>query len=401
MKQSHNNARFLLVSLSVLFLLVLTGCWDQIDIEELSFKVGEALDVGEPSPLEEEFEKVGGGYRKRNLITFTMQSVVPQSNKQQEGGGQQKAYENYSVTGDSVNQLVREISLLDDHIPFGSHLKVVVIGEELARNINLLNLINEYLRALEVRESVIWFIAKGRAKDTLETKKTTEIPAFRLVELAENNVITTRILPPVTLTKLLANLSGDSSFLLQTVATKEGEVKFVGGAVINGKTKKLHGFLNEEEVEGVMWITGKQEGGVVKSFYEDTNQLIVYNVESMKSKITSHVDGDNISFDLKIKSEGRLIEDWVWPGNAFEDEFLKKAEKAVEKEVERLVSNVIEKMQKEYQVDVSGFGNRLRIEQPKVWEKIKKDWDKIFSDVSINYSVEVTITDYSTTGSKE
>ncbi|WP_209122771.1 Ger(x)C family spore germination protein [Alkalihalobacillus sp. BA299] len=400
--QSRNNVQSLFISLLVIFLLFLTGCWDQRDIEELSINVGEALDMGEPSPHEQEFEKEGGGYQKRNLFTFTMQNVVPQASGggQQEGGGQQKAYENLSVTGDSVYQLFLELTLIDEHIPLGSHLKVVVIGEELARNINLLNLMNEYIRSHELRESVIYFIAKGKARDALEAKRT-EIPAFHLVKISENEKMTTRILPPVTQAKLNAYLSGDSSFLLQTVSAIEGEVKFAGGAVINGKTKKLHGFLNAEELDGITWITGKGEGGAVKSFDEETNQLIVYQAESIESKITSYLDGENISFDVKIESKGRLVEDWVWPGNAFESEFLKKTEKAAEKEVERLVSNVLKKMQEEYQVDVAGFGNRLRIEHPKVWEKIKKDWDKTFSDVHINYSVEITITDYSTTGTKE
>jgi spore germination protein len=405
MKKDDNNGRFLFDLLSVLLLLFLAGCWDQRDIEELSFKVGEALDMGEPTQLEQEFEKEDGKYKKRNLVTFTLQNVVPQATgkgQQEIGGGQQKAYENISVTGDSIYQLLKETALLDEHLPHGSHLKVVIIGEELARNLNLSNLINEYFRSLDVRESVNLFVAKGRAKDTLETKKAGEIPSFRLIELVENRLITTRILPPVTLTKLLAQLAGDSSFLLQTVVAKEGEVKLVGAAVINGKTKKLLGYLDEEDLEGIIWIAGEGKGGVVKSFYKDTDQLVVYKIDSMKSKIKAYVnEEDTISFDVKIQSEGTLIEDWVGPGNAFDNEFLKEAEKAIKKEVERLVRNVLEKMQDEYKVDVAGFGKRLRIQHPRVWEDIKEDWDKTFSDVAINYDIDITITDYSMLGSKK
>lgn len=68
--------------------------------------------------------------------------------------------------------------------------------------------------------------------------------------------------------------------------------------------------------------------------------------------------------------------------------------------MKRLVRNVVEKMQKEYQVDVAGFGNRLRIEDPKVWKTVKKDWDQIFSEIPINYHVKLTIKDYGTSGSK-
>ncbi|MBM7651321.1 hypothetical protein JOC76_000770 [Neobacillus cucumis] len=59
-----------------------------------------------------------------------------------------------------------------------------------------------------------------------------------------------------------------------------------------------------------------------------------------------------------------------------------------------MVNNAGEKMQKDYHVDVVGFGNRLRIEHPKVWEKVKKDWDQTLSEVPIEYNVKLTIMDY-------
>ncbi|TKH13706.1 spore gernimation protein GerC, partial [Peribacillus simplex] len=43
-------------------------------------------------------------------------------------------------------------------------------------------------------------------------------------------------------------------------------------------------------------------------------------------------------------------------------------------------------------------GNRLRIEHPKVWNKVKKDWDRTFSEAPIKYDVKLTIKDYGTTG---
>lgn len=66
--------------------------------------------------------------------------------------------------------------------------------------------------------------------------------------------------------------------------------------------------------------------------------------------------------------------------------------------MKRLVGNVLKKMQKEYKADVAGFGNRLRIEHPKVWKKVKKDWDQTFSETPINYDVKLTINDYGASG---
>lgn len=402
MKLSHNNIRFLLVSLSVLLLFSLTGCWSSHEIEELSLGVGVAFDIGKKSTIEKKINEQDEGYSKKDQITTTYQLITSQlaSSMSKEGGSQQQSYVNISETGDSILQEVRELSLVTD-LPFNaSHMKVIVIGDKLARSYSLDRLLDQYLRDNDFRPSCLMFISKGRASNTLVSKKAGEVPAFRLFGMVDNAYRTTRILPPISIIKLDGKLKSGSSFLLQNVISENGEVKFAGAAVIKGKTKKLRGFLNEEELEGITWITGKGKGGLVKSFDKHTSGLIVYEIESMKSKITSHVKGNNISFDVNIESEGRLSENWVVSGNSFDNTFLKRAEESTEKEVKRLVDHTIKKTQNEYRVDVAGFGNRLRIEHPKVWEKVKKDWDQTFSEIPIYYNVKITIKDYGASGHK-
>jgi len=401
MKQSHSNIRPLFISLSVLLFLFLTGCWSSHEIEEQSLGIGLAFDKGKQSSIEKKLNEQGDGYSKKDLITGTYQFITPQvaSSTTKQSGPQQKSYVNVSETGDSFHQMVREISLRSEQPVTAHHMKVVVIGEDLAKSYRLEQLLDQNFRESEVRPSCLVLISKGRASKTLETKKAGEIPAFRLAGIVENAYRTARILPPMSHIKVESKIKSGSSFLLQKVLSADGQVKFAGAAVIDGKTHKMAGTLNEEELEGVTWITGKGKGGVVKSFYKETGQLIVYEIESMKSTIIPRVTGNNISFDVNIESVGRLSENWVVSGNTFKNEFLKKAEKSSEKEVKRLVGNVIEKMQKEYQVDVAGFGNRLRIEKPKVWQKVKKDWDQTFSETPVNYNVKLTINNYGTSGS--
>ncbi|WP_139488821.1 Ger(x)C family spore germination protein [Brevibacillus dissolubilis] len=405
MKQSYSQVRCFLLSLFVLLSLSLAGCWSSNEIEEVSLGVGLAFDKGMESKVERELREKGGGYPKKDLITTTFQIINPQaSGAGTRGGGaaQQKPYLNVSETGDSVHQIVREFSLRTDRPFVSQHLKVIVFGEDLVRRISLEPLTDQMLRDNQIRPSSLILISKGRASETLETKKGGEVPAFRLHGIVDNQYRSTRIMPPMSLAKLEGKIQSGSSFMLQNVIAANREIKFAGAAVIKGRTNKLIGFLNETELEGIMWITGKgSKGGVVKSFDKQTEQLIVYEIKSMKSKITPRVNGSNISFDVNIESEGRLSEDWVESGDPFDNEFLKRAEKAAEEEVNRLVHHVTKKMQNEYITDVAGFGNQLRIEHPKLWEKVKADWDQIFSKVPIKYNVKLTITDYGTLGSKK
>ncbi|MCM3772851.1 MULTISPECIES: Ger(x)C family spore germination protein [Priestia] len=403
MKQTYNHVQFLMVLLSVLLLLPLTSCWSSHEIEEQSLGVGMAFDKAKESIIEKELDEQGEGYPKKNLITSTYQLITPQvaSSATKQGGSQPKPYVNVSGTGDSPFQMLRELSLSSDTPLTSPHMKVMVISGALARAYSLEQLVDQNLRNNDFRPSCLVFISKGRASDTLESKTAGEIPAFHLYGMIDNTYRTTRILPPMPLIKLASKIQSGSSFLLQNVLSANGEIKFAGAAIIKGKTNKMIGFLNEEELDGLTWITGKGKGGLVKTFDKKTSQLIVYEIESMKSHIEPHVRGNNISFDVHIESEGRLSENWVVSGNPLKNQFLQKAQKTSEKKVKHLVRNTVEKMQKEYKVDVAGFGNQLRIKRPRVWMRVKDNWDQTFSEVPINYDVKLIIKDYGTSGSKK
>ncbi|OIK07653.1 spore gernimation protein GerC [Bacillus sp. MUM 116] len=400
MKFKHSIVRILFGLLAVLLLFSLTGCWSSHEIEEISLGVGMAFDTGKESTTEEMINEKGGGNSKKNWITTTYQLITPQiaSSSSKEGESQKSSYLNFSETGDSILQQVRELSLSTD-LPFhATHMKVIVIGEELARSFSLQELFDQYLRDNDFRPSCLMLVSKGRASDTLISKTAGEVPAFRLLGIVDNVFRTTRILPPVSIIKLDGKLQSGSSFLLQNVVSANGKVKFAGAAVIDGKTKKLRGFLNEKQLEGITWLTGKGKGGVVKGFDQQSKRLIIYEIETMKSKITPHVRGNHISFDVNIESKGRLSEHRVASSTPFENAFIKRAETSTKKAVKQLVAHSIKKMQEGYQVDVAGFGNQLKIDHPKVWEKVKKDWDQTFSKVPIQYNVKITIKGYGASG---
>lgn len=388
-----NGMRLVLVCLSF---LLLTGCWDHKDIEEYYLQVGDALDLAEESMAGESEEP------NRNFIALTVQYVIPKAAAGQDTQTtQQKPYQNVSSTGDTVLQTWHSLFLKVDRPFFLNHLKVIVIGEELARRVNMHNLFIDYLRAQEVRGSVVILVAKGRASETLETRQPTDIPAFRLIGLTENQQNSAQILPVMTLMDVSAKMASDSSFLLQSVVSEKGEAKFVGAAVIKGKINKLIGFLNVKELEGLNWVMGEVKGGSLKAYDEKTKRPVVFDIESTQSNIKPRVQGNKISFDIEIEAEGVLQEDWIFPGNAFENKYIKEMEKAFQKKVIQMAETSLNKIQKEYKADVAGFGNQLRIHYPEVWQKVKKDWDHQFSQAPVKVGVKINIRGYETKGTKK
>lgn len=397
MRIRHRAKHLFLIVLCVVLMCLQTGCWSKDEIEDQSIYVGVGLDPASESQLEKQFRTEGGDYRKRKIMTTTLQIINVQSDSKN-GGGQeastsQKPYYNISETGDSMFQLIREFSTRMERPVIGHHLKVIVINEKLARKYRMNELLDFFLRDNDIRPSSHVLISKGSARSSMVAKDNKVIPSLRLMGLFDNRYRSLSILEPMTLSKLAGKMHGEQSYLLQNVIAADGEVKFSGSSIIKGKTQRLQGTLNEEETIGSVWIMGTGQGGLVKSYNED-RQPLVYEVKGMKSKITTKVAGDDFSFHVRIESNGRLIEEFSNTNETIDSAFRKQVEEATEKEVGRLTGLALKKVQKKYGIDVLGFGKQFSIQHPRKWEKIKDRWEEIFPEIPITVSIDIEITEY-------
>ncbi|WP_149095660.1 Ger(x)C family spore germination protein [Paenibacillus terrae] len=387
-----------ILSLLLAFILLVTqvGCWSSKEVEELSIYTGLALDKGELTPLEQDLEKKGSRYFKKNKITASVQ-IVPkkssESTEQQGGGGQGPNYINIAGTGDSLLEIFRQLSLRLDRPIIGHHLKVMVVSTDLAKEQSVQQLMDFVLRDNDIRPSCLVFLSKERAANTLVTKYEDEVPSIHILYMLRNHFRTSKVMRGVNLSELDGLMHSKKSYILQSITESNGELEFSGAGIIKGDTGHWIGSLGQQDVESIAWIKGDVEGGAVKT-YDKRNEAITYEVKSVKSKITAKVtEGNEISFHVKIESKGRLIENWDEKVDPTETRNMKEAEKEFEKELTRRIKSLMHKLQSEYKVDVAGFGERLNIEQPQVWKKVKDDWDYKFSKIPVTFDVKLSITD--------
>ncbi|MFE6078682.1 Ger(x)C family spore germination protein [Paenibacillus sp. NPDC057886] len=391
--------RLLLTILLTVLLVFTSGCWSSKEIEDLSVYVGLGLDVAEESKFEKSINEQGGHYPKKNIFTATVQ-IVPRVGGKQENqnsssgssGGQ--TFLNEQLTGDSLFQIFRQFALRRDRPLIGHHLKVIVVSHELSKKYSLEQLLDFVLRDNDIRPSSLVLVSKGRALDALSSKESGEIPAFYLKGLVDNAYRSNKILPPVSLSKLDGKMQSGSSFLLQNVLTADGEHKFSGAGIYKGKTKRCVGSLNQTDLEGLSWITGEAQGGALKSYAPKKGHTVIYEIKSTKSKITPKVHGDDISFHVKVESEGQLMEDWSSPEIPATEEYIDELEVQFADTAKEQIQQVMNKIQNTYRVEVAGFGEQLRIKYPKVWKKVKKNWDETFSQIPVTYDVKMRITDF-------
>ncbi|EHS59643.1 Ger(x)C family spore germination protein, partial [Paenibacillus sp. Aloe-11] len=290
-------------------------------------------------------------------------------------------------------EIFRQFSLRLDRPIIGHHLKVMVVSTELAKQQTMQQLMDFVLRDNDIRPSCMVFLSKGRAADTLVTKYKGEIPSIHILYMLRNHFRTGKVMRGVNLSELDGLMHSKKSYILQNIIDADGEFEFSGAGIIKGDTGHWIGNLGQQDVDSIAWIKSDVEGGAIKT-YDERNQPITYEIKSVKSKITPKVtNGNDISFHVKIESKGRFIENWDDKLDPTKTQNMKEAEKVFKKEVTRRIKSLMYKLQSEYKVDVAGFGERLYIEKPQAWKKVKDDWDYKFSQIPVTFDIKLSITD--------
>jgi spore germination protein len=366
----------------------LTGCWSSKDIEKLDLLIGVGVDAAQEGSI------TSGNHNDSSLTVTYQMAKINGMQSQQSNKETARPYLNVEETGSSILETARDILLERKNTMNGQHQRLVIIGSEVAKNRNIREILDFFIREQEARMSVLVMVTEGSAKELLEYMETDDIPSMHIYEITENIEKSNKLIEPTSLAKVNALLEAKSSFLLQNVVKMNNEIKLSGAAVIKGSTLTQIGFLGEEDLVGLNWLTAASDGGIVKVSEENSDKPVIYELESINSKVTPKIKSGHLSFQVKVELNGLIIEVAKETDDLAKQENRTKLEKLIQEKVKREIQHSLEKIQQELQVDVIGFHDYVRIEYPKFWSKNKNDWDNLFSQSTIDYEVEVNISDY-------
>lgn len=131
-----------------LLTLLLSGCWDDRELNELGITSGSAYDWED------------------NQWKATYQVINPSSGASgmgSSGGGSTSSppFLTFTVKGRTIMEAIERTNLTSTREMFFSHSRIAVIGESLARH-GINQLIDIFLRKQDARETVYVFISEGR-----------------------------------------------------------------------------------------------------------------------------------------------------------------------------------------------------------------------------------------------
>lgn len=381
------NVTFRMV-FAILVALMLSGCWDRRELNDLSIAVGLGLD------------------KRGDLIEITAQIVNPGEVASRQGISAYRApVSSFSTTGLSTFEAIRKMTMVAPRQIFTSHLRVMVIGEDMARS-GLKKVIDGISRDREFRTDFYLIVAKGlTAKRVLETMTSIEkIPANKLFVSLDAAEKTWAPAVKMQLDRFLSDLIKPAKSTVMTGIVIEGnpeagksienvenidqpaKLKYAGIAIF--KNDKLVDWLNEEESKGYSYIMGhvNNSAGHVNCPNDGKVALEVIRSKSrIKGKI---VDGEpRINVELFVEENVGEVQCAL---DLTKQENLKRIEELGEEKLTRILESAIEKAKKN-KADIFGFGEAIEDANPAQWTRLQKDWDERFARLNVSVSVRVKL----------
>lgn len=381
-----NRGRLLI--LGALLLLPLTGCWDRRELDELGISVAMGID------------KVGGQYQ------VTAQVVQPGEVAQKKtSNGASTPVTLFDATGQTIYEAIRKMTTVSPRKIYGSHLRVAVFGEQLARE-GIGEALDLLSRDYELRTDFYLLVARGTTAATALSILTPleKVPANKIYQSIETSEKVWSTVA-VTLDEFIADYVSD------------GKAPVLSGIRVKGNDELGRSMENIERIRPASEL---QNAGLA-AFRKDRligwlseEESIAYNYILNNIKSTVHhvacPQGGNIALDV-IRSDAELkgymknrrphidvelrLEENVGEVECRIDltreESIKELERRTQQSLRRMLDHAVKQAQSKHKADIFGFGDAIHRSDPKAWKTFKSDWERHFEDAVVNVRVKVKI----------
>ncbi|MEI4790203.1 Ger(x)C family spore germination protein [Bacillus sp. FJAT-53060] len=362
-----------------LTLILLSGCWDSTNIEELNMAIGFAVDKGD------------NGHK----LKLSMQVLVPQKIDQETSI--KDPTEIIETSGDSMHQIFRTTAQKTHRI-FSHQLRVYLFSQELINENNFDLVINQFIRDNETRRGSLVFMTSEKPGDMLKINDDGQPASSTLYTISGNTKTTIRMFKPVSLGDISSAMQNNVSFALPKVSVDKGKLILEGASII--KNKRFLTNISPLAVQSYNLLTGDAKGGVIDFQYDQS--IYSFEIFKLNHNIKTHKSASGTyRFDVSVELDGRLSEDWNVRENSFNEKYLQEIEGVVKQRLEKNVKDFIEKLQHEIKADICGFYQKANIAYPNDFRKEAKHWDEVFSESDIQYKVNVKIRDFGTKGATQ
>ncbi|MFM1651899.1 Ger(x)C family spore germination protein [Brevibacillus sp. B_LB10_24] len=372
--------RFLLFCQMV---LLLTGCWDRREVNDLAIVTAAGVD-----------KKTG------KTIELSVQVYIPKAagaGPSGMGGGGGSGTAPQTLVRSAVGVTIAEaMAKLQEQIPrkiFWGHNDVFIIDEKLAKE-GIRPYIDFLLRHPQTRERAFVFISKETSREILSLNPPLEKNiADVLRELAKF-----QIGMKVTIKDLAQMLAGNTRAAaaprIIMLSPEEGEdekktIAYEKGSAIF-KKDKLVGFLDDKLTRGVLWLRNEIKSTTITIAPKEAKGFVSMQLLRSTAEIIPKIKDDEWSITVKLETEDDIVQNTTNLDTS-NPKVTRLLAKHMEEDIKNRVKMVLAQVQKKMKADIFGFGEAFHRKYPKEWDEVKDRWDEVFPKVKVNIRVKVWV----------
>lgn len=386
-----------MMGILIFFLTLLTGCWSRMELNELGIVVGMGIDKSED----------------QYLVSF--QVVDPGEVAAKQGATGRAPVVMYKEKSDTLFGAIRKITTMSPRRSYFSHLRILVIGEELAKE-GIGKALELILRDHEFRTDFYIVATKGtKAEDVLKVITPLEkIPANSLFySLQVSERAWAPMTTTVTLDQLISDIVSEGKHPVLTglqvigdvreAETKDnveeiespGRLQYVQLAAF--KKDRLVGWLNEEESSAYNYAQNNVHNTIHQVPCSRGGKAVIELIRS-QTNLKGELTKGKPHIYMDIRAEGNVGEVGCGHLDLTKPETIYGLENEVNQRIKDSIETSIKKVQEEVKADIFGFGEAIRRSHPQAWKELKQDWDQEFQDLPVTVKVDVRIRRVGTVG---
>lgn len=389
-KRSARPRRLLLL---LVLTLLLSGCWDRKEIEDMGFVLAMGVDKAEDE----------------GHVGVTFQVAVPRTiTGGGSGGGGGAAKQGAAnappvmverVKQTTIYEAIRDLETFTNRRISLVQLRLVIVGRDLAKES-----VGEHLglltRQREIRQGIVVMMADGTAEEALRANPVMEHdPSLFLEDLTRRAFERTARAPRVTLHQFLANYEGKAQEPVLPIVrpyvtptslvghAPEHKLQMAGTAVI--RHDRLACDLSPQETQIMLMLTRRMRTLVERiPVPEMPGASLTIELSAESGSTKTDVSGPEPSFTVRLRTEGELKEAERLPDSLVTPAGMKRLGEITARQLQAEANALVSKFQKECNADAIGFGRELlpRFLDYRAWERY--NWRSHFPKARIAIQVE-------------
>lgn len=358
--------------LLIVIMLVLPGCDDRVDLEDISLMLMMGIDLD----------------KDNNLVFYSSSPVFNKEAK--EKNEQTKVYS--TTVREARNAFDSRVSAL---ISAGK-VQSILIGGRVLEHEGWLKLLDIYFRDSKANVLAKVIAVDGPVEDIMffkpPNKRRLPLHVATLIDTAKER----NLIAETTLHNLHSQVyeKGITPYMPQL--RKNGEIVATGTALLNKKGKCV-AKLNLAENQLLLLLQGHIEGSLSYTLQlpEESKQdlfsqgMVTFYVLHFTRKVKVTYSQDRFHFDVQLNLPLRLTEKLFTLDIEQEGT---KLENMINKQLNKQMKELIDKFQT-HQIDPIGLGLFARAYQYAEWKKIDDHWGEAFAKAEVNVNVKTIVKD--------